>query len=406
MSAQNRKMNFLYHIIGIPFGWVMKVIYDVVKDYGAAIVVFTLFTKVLMFPFTWKQQISSERMKSINPQLQKLRKAYKDNPQRLQQEQMKLYQQEHISMTAGCFPMLIQMVLLFGVMDVVYRPLTHILRFKSETIDAAQETASALTNAAGKHIVTFNGKNDMRVELKLMEAVQEQASAFAQGFVDKIHGFSNQLFGIADLTVQPTLHPATWTTETTILALIPFIAGLFQLVSTVYSMNYQRKSNPDMPNMAFMNIMMYAMPIVSVVFAFQVPAGIGFYWAISALFSFLIQLSMHKFLRGERVAAILAREKAKQAKKKPSALQRAMQAQQQQMAEANPERYQDDVKLSRNELNELNVKKIAEARKRSADKYEDEVETKAQGYADLGLSEEETQRIEETKKRMAEKYDG
>jgi YidC/Oxa1 family membrane protein insertase len=400
-TARN-KMTFLYNLIGTPFGWVMKVIYDIVKDYGTAIIIFTLFTKVLMFPFTWKQQISSERMKAIQPQIAKLRKAYKDNPQKMQQEQMKLYQQEHISMTAGCLPMLIQMILLFGVLDVVYRPLSHILRLKDSAIETARTTAASLTDAAGKHLVTFQGKNDMRVELRIMEAVKEQASAFTENIVDKIHGFSNQLFGIADLTAQPVLKPETWTAETTILMLIPFMAGLFQLISTVYSMQYQKKNNPTMPNMGFMTIMMYSLPLVSVIFAFQVPAGVGFYWAVSALFSFLIQVCMHRFLTPKRVAVIIAREKEKQAAKRPGFLQRAMEEQQRMLEAQNSGKFDSDRKLSNKEINELNVKKIAEARARSADKYSDEITEKK--HTDDNFTDEELARIEETKRRMAEKY--
>jgi YidC/Oxa1 family membrane protein insertase len=391
-------MTFLYHLIGIPFGWIMKVIYEFVKDYGSAIIIFTLFTKLLMFPFTWKQQISSERSKAIQPKLQKLRKAYKDNPQKMQQEQMKLYQQENLSMSAGCLPMILQMVLLFGVLDVVYRPLSHILRFSSSTIDKMRGVASKLTEN-GKQVITFTGKNDMREELKIMDGVAHDSSSFDSNLVDKIHDFSSQLFGVADLTATPVLNPEIWNTQSIILFLIPFMAGIFQLVSTVYSLQYQKKNNPDMPNMGFMKLVMYFLPIISVIFAFNVPAGVGFYWAISALFSFIIQLCLHRYLTPERVAVIIEKDKAKNAKKKPGIFQKAMEEQQRQMALL-PDN--DTSKLSRKELNELNIKKIDEARKRSAEKYSDEITEKK--HVDDDLTEEEIERIEATKKRMSEKY--
>jgi YidC/Oxa1 family membrane protein insertase len=348
----------------------MRFIYNLVKDYGAAIIIFTLFTKLIMFPFTYKQQISSERMRSLNPKLQKIRKAYANNPQKMQEEQTKLYQDEHISMSAGCLPMLFQTLLIFGVLDVVYRPLSHILRIGDKTISEAKAIASPF--------VSFTKGNDMRQELKIMEAIREHSGAFSEkmgSLVEKVAGFNNELFGFVDLTGQPTLKPDNWNRETIVLAMIPFVAGFFQLVSVVYSLWRQKKTNPSQPSMGIMNIILCLMPIFSVFFSFAVPAGVGFYWAVSALTSWIIQVCLHKYLTPARVEVILAKEKEKNAKKKPGMLQRAMMAQQQQMAELNARSRafsEEESKLSRKELNELNNKRLEEARKRLLDKYGDD----------------------------------
>ncbi|MCI5910949.1 MAG: membrane protein insertase YidC, partial [Oscillospiraceae bacterium] len=100
-------MMTLYHILGTPFGWIMKIIYDLVKNYGVAIILFTLFTKIILFPITYKQMKNASRMQLLNPKLEKLRKSYKNNPQKLQEEQMKLYQEEHINPMGSCLPMLL-----------------------------------------------------------------------------------------------------------------------------------------------------------------------------------------------------------------------------------------------------------------------------------------------------------
>jgi YidC/Oxa1 family membrane protein insertase len=323
-----------------------------------------------MFPFTYKQQISSERMRSLSPKLQKLRKAYANNPQKMQEEQTKLYQEEHISMSAGCLPMLFQTLLLFGILDVVYRPLSHILRVGSGTITSAKALATPF--------VDFTKGRDMREELKIMEAIKEHSDAFTEkmgGLVEKVAGFNNELFGFVDLTSVPTLKPENWNRETIVLAFIPFLAGFFQLVSVVYSMMRQKKTNPSQPNMGVMNIILYIMPVFSVFFSFAVPAGVGFYWAVSALTSWIIQVCLHKYLTPARVEVILAKEKEKNAKKKPGMLQRAMMAQQEQMAELNARSRafsEEESKLSRKELNELNNKRLEEARKRLLEKYGDE----------------------------------
>lgn len=370
---ESKNLN-IYAIFGSLFGWLMRIIYNMVKDYGAAIMIFTIITRVFMFPITYKQQISSERMKAINPKIQKLRKAYANNPQKFQQEQMKLYQEEHISMMGGCLPALIQMPLLLGVMDVVYRPLTHILRIPADIIAKAREIS--IENG-----ITFSGKNDLRAELKIMDTIRSNGAEFTDkvgSLVNDIAGFNNKLFGIADLTGIPTLKPDSWTAETVILASIPFMAGIFQLISSIYTMGRQKQAGGDMPNMGTMKAMMYVMPVVSVIFAFQVPAGVGFYWAIGALTTFIIQFCLQAYLNPERVAVIIDKEKARLAKKKPSKFQEAMRRQQELLAQQNggsasvSELDDENSKLSRREKQELENRLIDEARKRIAEKYGDE----------------------------------
>ena len=120
-------MTGLYDIIGVPFGYLMRLIYSIFKNYAVSIIVFTIVTRLLMFPVSYSTQKSSARMMLLNPKLEKLKKSYASNPQRLQEEQQKLYQEEGVNPMASCLPTFIQMLLLFGVLDVVYKPLTHIL---------------------------------------------------------------------------------------------------------------------------------------------------------------------------------------------------------------------------------------------------------------------------------------
>jgi YidC/Oxa1 family membrane protein insertase len=64
-------------------------------------------------------------MASFNPKLEELKKKYGKNPQKLQEEQMKLYSEEGINPMASCFRLLYKLFILFGVFDVVYKPISH-----------------------------------------------------------------------------------------------------------------------------------------------------------------------------------------------------------------------------------------------------------------------------------------
>lgn len=373
-------MNSLYDILGIPFGYLMSWIYAVVDNYGAAIILFTVVTKLILFPVNYKTQKNAARMQLLNPKLEKLKKSYKNNPQKLQEEQQKLYQLEGINPMASCLPSLVQMILLFGVLDVVYKPLTHIFHFGKSVRNAALEIASNMSVAAGGSAI---GSSDLRNELRIMEQLNADPSKFdklGEDFSSKVSEFSSHfsVFG-ANLGKTPTLSPDVWNSESIILMLIPFAAGLAQLLYTLYTQIHQKKVNPTAPNMGCMTVMMFAMPALSVWFAFQVPAGVGFYWIWSSVFSFLITLGLNIYFTPKRTEAvnerakIKARKKAEKHPERKTFMQKMLeqqQAMQQQGGNNNVDA--DGNKISRSEMNKYNRDRINEARKRMAEKYGDE----------------------------------
>ena len=137
-------MNFIYELIGVPLGYLMSLIYNIVPNYAIAIILFTLVTKLLLFPFNYKTQKNAARMQLLQPKLNKLQKSFANNPTRLQEEQNKLYQEEGVNPMGSCLPAFIQMFLLFGVIDVVYKPIKHVLRLSKSVRMAAVEKASEL----------------------------------------------------------------------------------------------------------------------------------------------------------------------------------------------------------------------------------------------------------------------
>jgi len=365
-------LNAIYDIVGVPFGYLMMLIYKVFKNYAVSIIVFTVVTKLLLLPVNYKTQKNAARMQLLAPKLEKLRKSYSNNPQRLQQEQQKLYVEEGINPMGSCLPAFIQMFLLFGILDVVYKPITHILRMsKGVRSNAAEIAGTKLSN--------------LRCELKVMDRLKEDPSLFAglkDDFVKKVSDFSDNftIFG-ANLGKTPSVHVDWSRKESVILFFIPILAGLAQLISSVYSQIHQKKTNPNMQGGGCLIFMMYFMPLLSVWFAFQVPAGIGFYWIWSALLSFVITFLLNQYFTPERAAEINEKEKEKAriyAEKHPEKktfMQRMIEQQELINQQQNAAKKKNGDKLSRSELNKVNRDKLKEARKRMAEKYGDLYET-------------------------------
>lgn len=370
-------MNALYDIIGVPFGYLMRLIYSFCNNYAVAIIIFTIVTKILLFPVSYKTQKGAARMQLLNPKLEKLKKSFANNPQRLQEEQQKLYQQEGVNPMGSCLPMFIQMFLLFGVIDVIYKPITHILNISKDVITKAVGIAAENSDIKG-----LNMKN-LRCELLTMENLRDHGDKYAslgENFLSKVSEFNEKftIFG-ANLGKTPTLHPDSWTKEAVILAAIPFLAGLAQMLVSVYSQIHQKKTNPAaQAGGGCMTVMTFGMSIISILFAFGLPAGIGFYWIWSSVFSFLITFALNCYFTPERITAINEKEKEKAriyAEKHPNK-KTFMQKMMEQQAALDQQNSGSSASgkakgISRSEQNKQNRDKLKEARRRMAEKYGD-----------------------------------
>lgn len=313
---------------------------------------------------------------------------------------MKLYSEEGINPMASCLPLFIQFPILYGIFDVVYRPLTHILHAGKDAINAATEITRNIFTANGGAVPAYF---EHRPEIYIVKEVQKDLSAFSSmaeqfpDFSEKVVNFNNKLFGIVDLGDIPTLHPEVWNAASVILLMIPIMSGIIQLIMTVYMQIRNKKMNPDAPNMGGMNIMLYVMPLFSVWIAFKYPAGIGFYWTMSSLFSFVQSIVLYHIYTPEYVASLVEKDKKKRKKKnRPNMMERYQKIMEEQMSAQNGQNGQSgstktksgavtakvsdddeeegspEVKISRSKQKEYEKMIIREARRRQAEKYGEE----------------------------------
>ena len=222
-----------------------------------------------------------------------------------------------------------------------------------------------------------------------MEQLDKHADKFsglAENFSARVAEFNEHytIFG-ANLGKIPEFHPETWNAEAVILFCIPFLAGLAQLVQSVYSQVHQKKTNPQMQGGGCMAVMLYVMPVLSVVWAFALPAGIGFYWIWSSLFSFFINLGLNHYFTPERTEKINEKEKEKAriyAEKHPEKktfMQRMLEQQAALEQQQNGGSVSGGNKVSRSEMNKQNRDRIKEARRRMAEKYGEEYDENDDG---------------------------
>ena len=96
----------------------LKRMHDYIPNYGVVLILFSILVKILVFPLTKKSYQSTSAMQEIQPEVNKLRDKYKNNPQKLNQATMQLYKNKGVNPLGGCLPMLLQMPLLFALFQV------------------------------------------------------------------------------------------------------------------------------------------------------------------------------------------------------------------------------------------------------------------------------------------------
>ena len=106
-----------------PFTNVLLMITMLVKNFGIAIILFTILIKLVTYPLTAKQMKSSQAMQDMqkSPRYLKMQEKYKDNKEKLAEEQMKLYKELGVSPFGSCLPMLIQLPVIFGLSQSIMR---------------------------------------------------------------------------------------------------------------------------------------------------------------------------------------------------------------------------------------------------------------------------------------------
>ena len=117
-----KAVNFgMFDILAKPFLWIMNQIYKVIPNYGIAIIILTLITKILLFPLGNKSYKSMNDMKRMQPLMTEIREKYKDDKKKMNEETMALYRTYKINPMGGCLPMVVQLPVFFALYRMLYQ---------------------------------------------------------------------------------------------------------------------------------------------------------------------------------------------------------------------------------------------------------------------------------------------
>ena len=259
--------------ISIPFGYVMKFCYSILSNYGLSIILFTFFTKVILFPVSLWTHKNSVNLLRIQPQINFIKAKYFGNKDRISDEEMALYKKEKYHPFANLIPMFLQIFLLMCVIEIIYKPLTFVLSMDKGTVDIIVNTIADALNL---------DKQSNSIQLSV---IQEIKNGFTINGVDLSSIKSLDLkFLCFDLSAVPSKSKG-------IMLLVPLLAGLSSLALCLF----QNKMNPLQAEQAKLEKLLTNVLSVgiSLFLGGFVPVGIGLYWIFSNLFTMLQQVILN-----------------------------------------------------------------------------------------------------------------
>ena len=265
-------------IIAVPFGYIMRLIYEIIGNYGLSIIAFSLLAKLVMLPFSIKTKKSMLDMQRIQPKLNELQRKYGKDQQKLSMEMQKLYQEEGVSPFGSCLPTLITFPIMIGLYYVISKPLTYFMGLSAAEITTLGEILGVVS------------ENAYTMEIQIAGLISQNFDAVAH-VSEKLMNVDFNFFGL-NLATTPSFK------QFGLMWLIPILSGVTAYLLSNITMKMQ---GTEMAQNSSTSTMKYMMPMMSVYFGFILPAGLGVYWIANNVFSALQEVLLGIFMKPKQI---------------------------------------------------------------------------------------------------------
>ena len=341
-------------------GWIMDGIYRLlnvfgIQNIGLCIIIFSILIYALMTPLQIKQQKFSKLSAIMQPELQKIQKKYKGkndqaSMQKMQEETQAVYQKYGVSPTGSCVQLAIQFPILMALYQVIYKIPAYVGSVK----DILASAVTSITGVSGyteilQQFITDNKMTRVQLVMDGSNATSNSVTDFLyalspsqwktlaetsqfSGFTDTLNSTAKEIshvqnfFGL-NIADQPlTYIKAAFVGGSILIAiaaiLIPILAWATQIINLKLMPQAAQQGSGDAQQDAMMNSMKTmntVMPLMSAVFCFTFPVGLGIYWVASAAVRSVQQLIINKHMDKIQVEDLISENMKKMEKKREKA---------------------------------------------------------------------------------------
>ena len=341
-------------------GWIMDGIYRLlnvfgIQNIGLCIIIFSILIYALMTPLQIKQQKFSKLSAIMQPELQKIQKKYKGkndqaSMQKMQEETQAVYQKYGVSPTGSCVQLAIQFPILMALYQVIYKIPAYVGSVK----DILASAVTSITGVSGyteilQQFITDNKMTRVQLVMDGSNATSNSVTDFLYAlspsqwktlaetsqfsrFTDTLNSTAKEIshvqnfFGL-NIADQPlTYIKAAFVGGSILIAiaaiLIPILAWATQMINLKLMPQAAQQGSGDAQQDAMMNSMKTmntVMPLMSAVFCFTFPVGLGIYWVASAAVRSVQQLIINKHMDKIQVEDLISENMKKMEKKREKA---------------------------------------------------------------------------------------
>ena len=290
-------MMAIFNFFGSILGYLLWLLYNIFHNYGVAIIFFTIIVKAVLFPFSIKSQRSMASQTKLSAKQKELQAKYGDNKQKYNEELMKLYEKEGVNPSSGCLTTLLPLPIMLGIYYSVIMPLSNTLHIASDRISEATDFISRIPGMVAT--TTTSGIYSELQIIRNFDALKDHLTMFTPEDLEKIESFTKGFHFLGwDLLATPNTAGFA-----SMLWLIPALSFVSYFGSQLYMSHIQKKiSGQSQPGC--MKGMMYLFPLISVYWAWIMPAAVGVYWIVSSVTSTLQYVIVNKFFSVNHMIAL------------------------------------------------------------------------------------------------------
>lgn len=293
----------MFEFIATAFGYILNFIYNLVNNYGIAIIIFTILLKLIMLPISIKQQKTMKKTARVQEQVKEIQDKYKSDQLRMNQEMMDLYKRENMNPFSGCLVTLVQFFIILSMFYLVSRPLTYMRQVEPEIInDYVNEIKEENPNQrlAYTEIAVIKAKaaTDEKVNINMDFFGVDLSDVPSENLNDFKVYIIPALYVMTSLLSTKMIRMTNGTTkkekeEEAVKEEIKKTGK--ELVKTGKDDEINEEEAMEQMNKS----MRYMMPVMTISIAFIAPLGLALYWFVSNLLNIIERLLVNKFVKEE-----------------------------------------------------------------------------------------------------------
>ena len=310
------------------FGYLLNFFYNLIGNYGIAIILFSLVVKLLMIPLSIKQQRSQQKSIKLQTEMKQIQFKYKNDPEKLNQETMALYKRENMSPFSGCLLAIIQMILLFSVFYMVREPLTYMKKMNKDQINSyvnILKDENMVQNQAYAQIAVISEANNIKQMQEEGTELTESQKKLQEAIGDNLENICTNM-DLLDIDLSKVPTQSTRDFRVYIIPVLYVISSFvsIKLTTATQAKNKQSKvvevkaektkkendeenkeskelvkqEEEDPMAQANKNMSLF-MPIMAVSISLIAPLGLALYWLTNNVLMIAERLILNKVVKDE-----------------------------------------------------------------------------------------------------------